>query len=241
MESPSIEIVVQHKIPNEDIALDVSPDFTLKEVAEILCYGTSFRGGCWVGRPEHGRTPPLPALMRFRYGDRLELPFDQSLKSLGIGHRSKLQYSSRVLRKAVVFSRSWQLLNGISTYFPTRCAMGHDGVEGNVLRKFAYMLCQAEGCKFALDDLELVSEETGDPVKDNKDIRPLFGEAQFLLKVRIGLTSWARRRGYFLMLKKGNAALMPQDSDLLAQNVNLLLFLQKAVSEEIIRKIAKFL
>eukprot|EP00746_Dinoflagellata_sp_MGD_P078926 gnl/MRDRNA2_/MRDRNA2_31531_c0_seq2.p1 gnl/MRDRNA2_/MRDRNA2_31531_c0~~gnl/MRDRNA2_/MRDRNA2_31531_c0_seq2.p1 ORF type:complete len:242 (+),score=16.20 gnl/MRDRNA2_/MRDRNA2_31531_c0_seq2:86-811(+) len=241
MQSPLIEIIVQEKIPDEDIVLHVSPLFTLKDVAELLCYGTSSRGGFWSGWRKHGGTPPLPALMRFSCAGSPELPFDKTLESLDIGHHSQLRYSSRAVRTSVLFSRSWQLLNGQCTYFPTRCGIGNDRVDGDTVRLFAQRLCLAEGCKFPLHDLELVCEKTGQHVKDGEDVKCLFNKGEFLLRVRVQLSCWARRCWYFLIITKGQPSTMLQGSLAQSTEIQLLLFLQRMINTNIDRQIVRFL
>jgi len=237
-----MEVLVRGKLPDTDTEIDVEPHFTLNNVAEILCYGTSPRGGFWnEWRVHGGGTPPLPSLIRFSSRGWLELPFDQTLEACGVGPGDVLTYSERVVRTSVVFCKAWDRLNGECVYVPVRGGLTSLSETGLNVRRFAHRLVSSEQRNCGLYDLRLVCIKTGAIIGDTTLVKDLFGDDESFICIRIELGKWVRRRSVFLIAEKGMPLVTHGGSFELAMELKLLLFLQVHRKDELFRCIVNFL
>eukprot|EP00931_Biecheleriopsis_adriatica_P077316 TRINITY_DN50902_c0_g1_i1.p1 TRINITY_DN50902_c0_g1~~TRINITY_DN50902_c0_g1_i1.p1 ORF type:complete len:416 (-),score=25.04 TRINITY_DN50902_c0_g1_i1:7-1107(-) len=242
-----MQIVVRGKLPDADIEISVEPQFRVSDVAEILCYGVSRRGGVWQGwrvQSENDRTPPLASLMRFSFRSQPQLPFDKTLEACGVGPGDVLVYTARAVRTCAVFCKAWDRLNGECVYLSTRCGLSPGGASetGFDMRQVAYRLVAAEvGAKLTQDDLKLSCVRTGAPIRDTTPVKSLLHNGDCLVCLRIELKDWVRRRRAFLIVEKGEPLLMTRGSFDLAPELKLLLFLRLHREDEIFRRIVSYL
>lgn len=237
-----IKVVVRGKLPSGDTEISVEPHFTVGDVAEVLCYGTSRRGGSWHDYRAHGGTPPLASLMRFSCKGHPQLEFIKTLEAYGVGDGDLLNYAARVVRTSVVFCKAWDQLNGEPVYFSQRYALSNNAVTGLDLRHFAYRLMASERKHTPwLADLRLFCVQSGASIDDTSSVSELFGRGECLLCVRIELTKWARCRPVFLVVEKGAPLVTHGGSFKMAIELKLLLFLQLHRKDYVFRRIVSFL